>query len=343
MPMDPTTRQVFNALTWPTMDEMSDCDNSPPRRPSPYWLNEKIMQHRRSNGILDGDQKASVARKWKEINQFADLRVMLNLPYFNYTRSSIIMQCLNYRFLSTRKFDFGTFLVEAVSNGLLFESQTFKYTTIITVMHSLEMPLNAVIKDLFDHFKGYKVIAAYGANSREYISVKKYFKKVFSPEGLIRQNHAAVLHELIKDPLKHLNSIALNTDLKRSTVRSVYVDLVRGGVFRIEPLIKSEDARDFVVARVNIESEPDQRPKVLSALMDLDMISGNSLQIKELNGRVLLCLFWAPNVDYVIRATEELNRLVPGARVFSQIKHQGYYFRDASAIVVRRNSNGTKV
>lgn len=337
--MDQPTREIFCNLTWPTTEDILDSSDAPPRRPSPFWLKEKLTNNRnRLSHGYGNSQNASVTRRWKAINQFVDLRLLLNLDTFNYNRSRIFLQCKEYKFLDLTKFDYGSFLVESVSNGLLLKSETCRITSVLTVMHPSDMPKSEILETVKRHFRGYGVITSQTAMQDTKTRSERNYRRIFLQNGKIKHSYAAVLNELILDPMKHLNAIALDAKLKRSTTKKAYVDLVKGAMFYLDPFIRSEDYRDFVVARLHFRISKNARPDILSRIMENSYVKENYLQIWQYNPSIILCLISAPNVQQLIQVTKELNSDLRGVDLMTEIKHYGYFFREASISLVTNSS-----
>lgn len=337
--MDQSTREVFCNLTWPTSEEVLNVSDTPPRRPSPFWLKEKLASNRpRTNNNHGNTQNASVTRRWKEISQFAELRLLLHLEPYNYTRSTVFLQCRNYKFLDIRKYDYGTFLVDAVSNGLLLESESCRITSVFTVIHPSSTSRSEVLHSISKHFRGYDIITSMTAVEDLKMKSEKNYHRIFMPSGKIKRAHASVMNELIRDPLEHLNTIAANSNIKRSVARKAYVDLVKGGMFHLTPFIRSEDYRDFVVARFYFRVSEDARPKILMKILENSYVRNNYLQIWQYNPEIIMCLISAPNVQQLIQLTKQLTRDLKGVDLMTEIKHYGYFFRESAIEIVRRHS-----
>lgn len=337
--MDQSTREVFCNLTWPSPEEVLNSSNTPPRRPSPYWLKEKLNSSRLK--IHDGNSSSmniSVSRRWKQITQFADLRIILNIEPYNYERSTLFLQCKHNKFLDLKEFDFGNFLVESVSNGLLFEGEDCKITSVLTVMHPSEVSLSELTAEVSRNFPGYDVIASQTAAEDRRMKSESNYRHIFLPDGRIKPAHASVLSELVQDPLEHLNAIASNSHLKRSVARKAYIDLVRGGMIHLWPFIRSEDHRDFIVARIHFRTPRGSSTDVRTAIMKNSYVRDNYLQIWQFNRRTTICLLSVPNVEALIHIAKELSNDLGDVYLITQIKHFGYYFKDASMALIRRYS-----
>lgn len=271
-----------------------------PKRPSPYWVYEKLMANKNNISPDLRITKNSTIECWHSLMSYVGLRLVINVGKFGYSRGVLVTRNRDYRPISYLGDSYLSNCVESIHSGVIIEGDHIFFGSLISFVYRNKSSANKIRSIIEEKLPDAEIISLHNYGDNNINGNLQSLKRCFSSDlRTIRANHGKVLVELINSPLEKLNEISIKLGLSRSTVNRDYTDLVRSGIIAIEPYIRSENNRDFILVSFQIES--------LSGRIH----SSNIDQIPEgwLKGRIIANKFSVPDRILILTWLDDFSQI----------------------------------
>lgn len=307
--MNQLSCEIFKTLTWPTERDLSQNEDSIPKRPSPYWVYEKLLANRENLSPGLKITKNATIESWYRMMDYVGLRLVMNASRFGYNRAIIVTKEHNYRFTPYSEENSFKRCVESIHSGIIIGGGHIFFGSLISFVYRNRPSLKKIKSIIEEQLSESEIVSIMEFSDNPVNSNLRSLKRCFSSDlRSIRVDHARILLELIESPLEKLNEISMKLGLSRSTVNRNYSDLVRSGLITIEPYVRSENNRDFIL--VSFQIEP-LSGKVRSN--SLNQIPYSWLKERIIASKFsipnrILILTWLDNFDQIRRAIKEIEK-----------------------------------
>lgn len=307
--MNELSCEIFKTLTWPTERDLDQNEDSIPKRPSPYWVYEKLLANREKLSSDLKITKNATIECWHSMMNYIGLRLVMNASRFGYYRALILTKDHNYRSPSYSEENSFKKCVESIHSGIIIEEDHMFFGSIISFVYRNKSSLKKIRSIIEEQLSNSEILSIMEFSDNPVNSNFHSLKRCFSSDlRSIRTDHARILLELIDSPLEKLNEISMKLGLSRSTVNRNYSDLVRSGLITIEPYIRTENNREFIL--VSFQIEP-LSGKVKSN--SLDQIPNSWLKERIIARKFsvpnrILILTWLDNFDQIRMAIREIEK-----------------------------------
>lgn len=305
--MNELSCEIFKTLTWPTERDLDQNEFSIPKRPSPYWVYEKLLSNKENLSSNLKITKNATIDCWYRMMDYVGLRLVMNASRFGYYRAILITKDHNYRSPAYSEDSSFKNCVESIHSGIIIEDKQMFFGSLISFVYRNKSSLKKIRSIIEEQLTNSEIISIKEFSDNPVKSNFRSLKRCFSSDlRSIRTDHGRILLELIDSPLEKLNEISMKLGLSRSTVNRNYSDLVRSGLITIEPYVRSENNRDFIL--VSFQIEP-LSGKVKSN--SLDQIPNGWLKERIIASKFsvpnrILILTWLDNFNQIRKAIKEI-------------------------------------
>ncbi len=306
---------IIRHLQWPGNDSLKSWPERDVKRPTPFWIYQKIYEERKkdlySNPLNKIPSKNRVLNYCKIVwNSFIP-RFIIDPSVFSYSMTSVIYK--DDPFLSDDKFkEFSKIPnIELIQRGIGFGQFGILPVISFNILHSMKSELDHTLARLNEVSSSFREI--YRGKSfifpSKSVTENNYLRSVsMCGKDIIKK----ILEGLLIDPLVPLNNLSASTGIGRDRLYKEFKSFARSGLFKIEFSVSNPIVGDISLLQLGFLVENRQRKTLERNLQALPIFKERHLLSRWSFDNVLYVISWTKDYSDVLSFYLQLYKYLRG-------------------------------
>ncbi|MHB1621745.1 MAG: hypothetical protein ACYCR9_00815 [Cuniculiplasma sp.] len=317
---------IVKYMQWPGDDALNLWPKIDSRRPTAYWIYQKICAKDSVPG-KEKPSKNSVFVQYEQVLKCLSPRFIIDPSLFSCSMTSLIFS--DDLFLTDEQYKQIQEIpnVEEVQRGMGLWQHSLFPTLAINVLYREENELEHAIEritNISSEIKLFYRVKSFVFPPKESGDLSEFCNK----DGKLRTTVRKLLEELVESPLIPLNDLSKKTGISRDIVYKDYECITKSGLFKIEYSVVDPAIAGLSFLQSGFLIENNQKKDFIGTLSKVPIFMDRLLLSRWSFNNVIYALLWTRDyVDFLNTHASMLRYLGNDASIFSVWQPRSYLNR----------------
>ncbi|MHB8361352.1 MAG: hypothetical protein ACYDAO_02360 [Thermoplasmataceae archaeon] len=328
--------KIIRLFQWPGDDSLKSWPESDIKRPTSYWIYQKICENS-VNSEKNHYSRSAVFKCYEKAIEHMMPRFIVDPKLFSYSMFSVLF--IDDPLLSEKKIREILAMpnVELVQRGLgMSQLGLIPILSVNILLRNSEDPEPTIQKilELSDSIKIFYRVPSFLFPPKEDWNSKL----IYNSEGIVRSKLKDIMCALINEPLIPLNALSRKTGIGKDKIYKEYENLGKSGPFKIEYSIKNPTIGEISLLQNGFAVNNEDKKNFLDYLNKFPLFRERLLICRWSFDNIIYTVSWAKDysdfLDYHSNLAEYIGNETPLLTVWEP---RTYFNRDAWVNMVRSN------